>query len=215
VDGFQIGTLFKNYPETRLILLNACEGARNSREDPLSGVATALVVRGIPAVVGMQFEISDRAAITFSSEFYSALVDGLPVDAALAEARQAIFFLPNWIEWATPVLFMRSNDGVLFKIQRRYSRESAESLTEQKVEQERLEKEKDEAERVAREMAEAKRLAEALAEQERLEKAEAEAELLAKEKTEVYQLAKEKQKQTCWLHNKQSKIGWLVKMQKS
>jgi hypothetical protein len=116
VGGFQLGTLFNSYPDLRLALLNACEGARASREDPFAGVAAALIERGIPAVIGMQFEITDRAAITFSGEFYAALVDGLPVDAALIEARRAVFFLPNWVEWATPVLFMRVRDGQLFNI---------------------------------------------------------------------------------------------------
>jgi WD40 repeat protein len=38
------------------------------------------------------------------------------VDAAVAEARKAIYFLPNDIEWGTPVLYMRSPDGVLFEM---------------------------------------------------------------------------------------------------
>lgn len=114
-NGCQLGTLFKSYPEIRLVLLNACEGARNSNQDPYSGVATALVERDIPAVIGMQCRFTDKAAIVFSEEFYAALVDGLPVDAALTEARRAVYFMPNWIEWATPVLFMRSKNGILFK----------------------------------------------------------------------------------------------------
>jgi CHAT domain/FHA domain len=114
VGGFQLGTMFNSYPDVRLAVLNACQGARTSAHDPFNGVATRLVQNGIPAVIGMQFEISDRAAITFSSQFYEALVDGLPIDAALGEARRAIFFTPNWVEWATPVLFMRVADGTLF-----------------------------------------------------------------------------------------------------
>jgi len=117
VDGFQLGTMFASYPDTRLALLNACEGARSEGEDPFAGVATALVERGIPAVIGMQFEITDQAAITFAGAFYSAVVDGLPVDSALVDARLAVFFLPNWVEWATPVLFMRVHDGRLFDVQ--------------------------------------------------------------------------------------------------
>lgn len=117
VGGFQLGTLFNSYPEVRLALLNACEGAHAGVQDPFAGVAAALVERGIPAVIGMRFEISDEAALTFSQEFYTALVDGLPVDAAVTEARRAIFFLPNWVEWATPVLYMRSRDGNLFSLQ--------------------------------------------------------------------------------------------------
>lgn len=126
IGGFQLGTLFKSYPEVRLVFLNACEGARTDREDPFAGVAAALVERGCPAVVAMQFEITDTAAIRLAGEFYSALVDGLPVDAALSEARRAVFFIPNWVEWATPVLFMRVRDGRLFDVDQERARQEAE-----------------------------------------------------------------------------------------
>jgi Tol biopolymer transport system component len=191
-DGFQLGTLFKDYPEMRLVLLNACEGARNSRHDPFAGVATALVERGIPAVIGMQFEISDEAAIVFSEGFYTALVDGLPVDAALTEARRSVFFMPNWLEWATPVLFMRSPDGILFKIQRRPSRQPAENLPAHSPEQEQMEKERAAAALLAIEKAEDEKLAAQKAEQERLEQEKAEAERLAAQKAEQERLEQEK-----------------------
>ena len=56
----------------------------------------------------MQFEISDQAAITFAHEFYGAVADGYPVDAALAEARKGIFAQGGDLEWGTPVLYMRA-----------------------------------------------------------------------------------------------------------
>ena len=57
----------------RLAVLNACEGGRNARDDPFSGVAQALVRPGIPAVIAMQFEISDPAALVFSQSFYQGM----------------------------------------------------------------------------------------------------------------------------------------------
>jgi hypothetical protein len=49
-------------------------------------------------------------------EFYSALADGLAVDADLAEARKAVFALGDTVEWGTPVLYMRSPDGQIFDL---------------------------------------------------------------------------------------------------
>jgi hypothetical protein len=69
-------------------------------------------------VVAMQFEISDDAAITFATEFYSSMVDGFPVDAAVTEARKSIREMSS-VEWGTPVLYMRSPDGALFDLQGR------------------------------------------------------------------------------------------------
>jgi hypothetical protein len=107
----------------RLVLLNSCEGARGSQRDIFSSTASILVRRGIPAVLAMQYEITDRAAIEFARAFYGALADGLPVDAAVAEARVAVSLgMTNTVEWGTPVLYMRSPDGVLFQVQEAASR---------------------------------------------------------------------------------------------
>lgn len=116
ISGQELGWLLHNYPSLRLVVLNACEGARSSRQDPFAGVAQSLVQQGIPAVIAMQFEITDQAALIFSQNFYSALSEGNPVDTALSEARMSIFTSGNDIEWGTPVLFTRSSDGHLFDI---------------------------------------------------------------------------------------------------
>ncbi len=116
VSGDQLATILGGKVMLRLVVLNSCEGARTSVTDPFSGVAASLVQREIPAVIGMQFEITDRAAILFAAEFYSMLAEGRPVDAAVTEARLSIFADHNDVEWATPVLFMRVADGRLFDI---------------------------------------------------------------------------------------------------
>ena len=116
VTGAQLGTMLADETSLRLAVLNSCEGARTSSDDPFAGTAASLVHREIPAVVAMQFEITDRAAVVFGGEFYAALADGYPVDSALAEARKAIFADQNDVEWGTPVLFMRVADGRIFDV---------------------------------------------------------------------------------------------------
>jgi tetratricopeptide (TPR) repeat protein len=112
-----LGTLLHDHRPLRLAVLNACEGARASRGDPFAGTAQSLVQQGIPAVIAMQFEVTDEAAICFTREFYAAIAVGYPVDAALAEARKAIFAEVSEIEWGTPVLYMRSPDGKVFEVE--------------------------------------------------------------------------------------------------
>ena len=116
VSGDQLGTVLADKVSLRLVVLNSCEGARTSLDDPFSGVAASLVRREIPAVIGMQFEITDRAAVLFAGEFYAMLAAGRSVDSAVTEARLAIFADQNDVEWGTPVLFMRVADGQLFSI---------------------------------------------------------------------------------------------------
>ncbi len=119
LDGQTLGSvILRDVKSLRLVFLNACNTAKSTKEkgqDPFAGVATALVMAGIPAVVAMQFPITDIAAVNFAGTFYPRLVAGFPVDAAVAEGRKAIRVAnAETMEWATPVLFMRSPDGVLF-----------------------------------------------------------------------------------------------------
>lgn len=107
VSGFHLGTLFRNHPQLRLVLLNACESGAMDQLDAMSSLGAALVQRGVPTAITMQFPISDRAAVLFTEEFYASLVDGLTVDAAVTEARRAIFFTADHHEWATPAVFAR------------------------------------------------------------------------------------------------------------
>jgi outer membrane protein assembly factor BamD (BamD/ComL family) len=120
VDGSTLGVLLHDVSTMRLVFLNACETARVTNEkglDPFAGVAAAMVMAGIPAVVAMQFPISDSAAITFSHKFYPLLARGEPVDAAVAEGRRAIRLAEaQTMEWGTPVLFMRAPQGVIFQV---------------------------------------------------------------------------------------------------
>lgn len=116
VSGEEVGAMLQDETSLRLVVLNACEGARSSHVDPFSGVAASLVNFDIPAVIGMQFEITDDAAIAFSESLYTGLALGLPIDAALAPARRAIIGAMLATEFGTPVLFLRDGDAHLFDI---------------------------------------------------------------------------------------------------
>jgi CHAT domain len=129
ITGERLATILQDHRSLRLVVLNACEGARSSRSDPFAGVAASLVQRGIPAVVAMQFEITDDAALTFAAYFYEALAQGDPVDGAVAHARLGIFASGNDVEWGTPVLFLRSADGRVFEFQGEQARSQEAELS--------------------------------------------------------------------------------------
>jgi hypothetical protein len=116
VSGEELGLVLQDERALRLAVLNSCEGARSSHLDPFSGVASSLVRYGIPAVIGMQFEITDKAAIAFAGRLYTSLAQGFPIDAALAQSRRSIFAAVKDIEFGTPVLFLRGTDVDLFDV---------------------------------------------------------------------------------------------------
>ncbi|MCA9544003.1 MAG: CHAT domain-containing protein, partial [Myxococcales bacterium] len=119
-DAEGLTALLVNHPSLRLVVLNACQGATSDELDARSSIAARLVGRPAPAVVAMQYAITDRAALDFSRAFYGALAMGNPVDTALALARAAEFRRladgesPRGVEWGTPVLYLRARDGRLF-----------------------------------------------------------------------------------------------------
>ena len=192
VTAERLGTILRDHRSLRLVVLNACEGARSSRTDPFAGVAQTLVQQGIPAVIAMQFEITDKAAVVFAHEFYAAIADDYPVDAALGAARKAIFADENETEWGTPVLFLRAPDGRLFSVNRKARLAEEEKRRAETARQVEEEKRRAEAARQAKEerqRAEAARRAEE-------EEQRAEAARLAeeeKQRAEAARLAEEEE----------------------
>jgi hypothetical protein len=113
--AMELARLLDDQPRLRLVVLNACEGTRGDDEQAFSSLATALVRRGLPAVVAMQFPMTDATAVEFSRSFYSALAAGLPIDTAISGARQALSVSqPQTLAWAAPVLYLRAADGRLW-----------------------------------------------------------------------------------------------------
>lgn len=124
LNARQLATILGDHTSLRTVFLNACEGAASSQSDLFSGTAATLMRRGIPAVLAMQYAITDRAAIEFTTTFYESLADGYPVDAAVTEARKAISLAVNHsVEWGTPVLHMRAPDGKIFDFEGKYQQD--------------------------------------------------------------------------------------------
>jgi hypothetical protein len=115
VTAQTLGVPLHNHDPLRLVVLNACEGARSNPTDPFAGTAQTLIQQGIPAVVAMQFEITDAAAIAFTSEMYAAVADGAVVELAFiltsGTTLEAQLFAPE-SKFATPhVVLKLDNSG--------------------------------------------------------------------------------------------------------
>ena len=85
-------------PVPRLVVLDSYSGAAAAATNLFSGTAAALVRGGVSAVVAMQYEISDPAAVAFARGFYGALARGRGVDEAVSSGRVAIVGL-NALYW--------------------------------------------------------------------------------------------------------------------
>jgi hypothetical protein len=117
ISGRHLATKVKDFAALRLVVLNACSTALAGLEgavSPFGGVATALVLGGVPAVVAMQSPIADHHAVAFSAAFYNRLAHGAALEEAVTEGRQAVHSLrPESADWAIPILFQRNSSGAL------------------------------------------------------------------------------------------------------
>jgi WD40 repeat protein len=121
-------------PVPRLVVLNSCSGAATGVTDLFSATAAALVRGGVSAVAAMQYEISDAAAVAFARGFYGAIARGRGVDEAVSSGRVAIIGLSDrTLEWVTPVLYLRGQDGHLFTVPAAHATARAPAQREQGV----------------------------------------------------------------------------------
>jgi hypothetical protein len=84
VESTTFAELFKEHPP-RLVFLHACKGAASGYK--FHNTARDLIKAKVPAVVAMQFEITNEDANTFAQKFYQNIDAGLSVDEAVSEGR--------------------------------------------------------------------------------------------------------------------------------
>jgi hypothetical protein len=113
VAGDTLAEKLRDFSALQLVVLNACKTAQNSLRSsgpPFGGVAAALIQAGFPAVLAMQEEVDDHAAIALSASLYSYLALGRPLEGALVEARHAVHSLnQKSFAWMLPSLFLRAS----------------------------------------------------------------------------------------------------------
>jgi tetratricopeptide (TPR) repeat protein len=114
VDNETIATILQNYKSLRLVVLSACQSAKASNNTGYPYLARDLLRKGIPAILSMQYSISDPSAIDFAGKFYRSLAGGKPVDVALSDARLALYVgeKKNRVDFATPVLFLNDPNAI-------------------------------------------------------------------------------------------------------
>jgi hypothetical protein len=108
--------------QVKLAVFNACWGAQpdhqNGQATPRSSLAEVMVHHGVPAVLGMRDSIADQEALSFIQVFARSLAARLPIDEAVAIARQHLLVLYKFNQpaWTLPVLYMHPEfDGELIK----------------------------------------------------------------------------------------------------
>lgn len=71
----------------QVVLLESCHGATTDARGTFAGTAGELVRAGSQCVVAMQYAVSPETAGAFTTSFYEALAEGMPVDEAAQQGR--------------------------------------------------------------------------------------------------------------------------------
>jgi tetratricopeptide (TPR) repeat protein len=90
-----INALQKGESTMRLAVISGCQTARTLHIAGFRDLARGLIQRGIPAVIAMQFSISDQAGLQFAEALYPRLVAGQPLEMAISAARRALLQSDN------------------------------------------------------------------------------------------------------------------------
>jgi hypothetical protein len=112
-DADFAGMLDRLQMPPQLVVLAACQSARQSLQDVFTGLAPKLVQIGLPAVVAMHDDITMLTARQFAATFYRQLITHGSVDLAMNEARSTLITHGRF-DAAVPILFMRLRDGRLW-----------------------------------------------------------------------------------------------------
>ncbi len=113
----EFARLCRDLPGLRLLTLNACDTAAVRGEDlhlnPFASVATALIQQGVPAVIAMQWPLTDRAGIRFGEALYRHIAREGDLLNGVEAGRHAIRVASRGtLEWATPVLYLHNQAEV-------------------------------------------------------------------------------------------------------
>ncbi|HEY1011627.1 MAG TPA: CHAT domain-containing protein, partial [Herpetosiphonaceae bacterium] len=100
--------------QVRLVVLNTCHsGAQGTQLFQAFG--PALLASGVPAIVGMQASVLDRAGRIFAAELYRTLGKTGSIDQAVQQGRKALIMTDiSQVDWGLVTLYLRARDGRLF-----------------------------------------------------------------------------------------------------
>ena len=115
VDNETVVTLLSGYSSLRLVVLSGSQTAKTSGRRTMSDLSTPLLVSGIPAVVAMQYSVSDKSAMDLATKFYTEISNGTAIGHALTSARKCLLLneVAGNVDFATPVLFSNKHDCLI------------------------------------------------------------------------------------------------------
>jgi hypothetical protein len=115
-----ISSLFDDVPKPKFVFLNACNAAKTEIKgynDFSNNLALELVNLGVPAVLAMQYKITNNDAADFSERVYLDIARGAPIDQAVKNGIRTLGDrTPAWNHprFGIPVFYLGARDTTFF-----------------------------------------------------------------------------------------------------
>jgi tetratricopeptide (TPR) repeat protein/CHAT domain-containing protein len=85
-----LGSIQKAQSTLRLAVLSGCQTARTLHAGGFRDLARGLLGKSVPAVLAMQFSISDGGGLKFAESLYKKIIEGQPLEKAMSATRRAL-----------------------------------------------------------------------------------------------------------------------------
>jgi CHAT domain-containing protein len=117
VDSETMADLLAGHGSLHLVVLSCCHTVLAVGHRVLGELPVSLLSKGIPAVIVMQYSVTDQSAMMLSEQLFSGICRGTPVDRALANARGALLRTGHegLVDFGSPILYSDHPDALVSK----------------------------------------------------------------------------------------------------
>jgi hypothetical protein len=103
MNAVDLAQILRDVQSVRFVYLNSCSTAKSSHDNQFAGVAQRLLLDGdVAAVVAMQTDVAQKAALDIAKGFFQALRRGVSPERAMISSRLKA---PDAHSWGVPVVY--------------------------------------------------------------------------------------------------------------
>jgi CHAT domain-containing protein len=106
-DSETMADLLAGHRSLRLVMLSCCHTVLAVGHRVLGELPVALLSKGVPAVIVMQYSVTDQSAVKLSGQLLRGICQGMSLDRALANARRTLLRAGHegLVDFGSPILY--------------------------------------------------------------------------------------------------------------
>jgi CHAT domain-containing protein len=106
-DSETMADILAGHRSLRLVMLSCCRTVLAVGHRVLGELPVALLSKGVPAVIVMQYSVTDQSAVKLSGQLLRGICQGMSLDRALANARRTLLLAGHegLVDFGSPILY--------------------------------------------------------------------------------------------------------------